>query len=130
MSAPPLESKHAKVTEAEEEIEFRDIQILTNPVEIRQQYINLINSAKSAISLIIATPNALRRNLNGGMINMLRDAAEKKNVKINLIIPAYEDQIYKAADAYRSIGLLPTIQNFQIRTILPMTRQKIGRAHV
>lgn len=123
MSAPPLESKHDKVTEAEEEIEFRDIQILTNPVKIRQQYINLINSAKSQISLIIATPNALRRNLNGGMINMLRDAAEKKNVKINLIIPAYEDQIYKAADAYRSIGLLPTIQNFQIRTILPMTRQ-------
>ena len=123
MSAPPLESKHDKVTEAEDEIEFRDIQILTNPVEIRQQYINLIKSAKSEISLIIATPNALRRNLNGGIINMLRDAAEKKNVKINLIIPAYEDQIYKAADAYHSIGLLPTIQNFQIRTILPMTRQ-------
>ena len=96
---------------------------MTNPVEIRQQYINLIKSAKSEISLIIATPNALRRNLNGGIINMLRDAAEKKNVKINLIIPAYEDQIYKAADAYHSIGLLPTIQNFQIRTILPMTRQ-------
>ena len=95
MSAPPLESKHNKVTEVEDEIESRDIQILTNTVEIRQQYIHLINSAKSEISLMIGTPNALRRNLNGGIINMLRDAAEKKNVKINLIIPAYEDQIHK-----------------------------------
>ena len=123
MSAPPLESKHDKVTEVEDVNESRDIQILTNTVEIRQQYINLINSAKFEISLIIATPNALRRNLNGGIINMLRDAAEKKNVKINLIIPAYEDQIHKAADAFQSIGLMPTIQNFQIRTILPMTQQ-------
>jgi signal transduction histidine kinase len=123
MSAPPLESKQDKVTEVEDVNESQDIQILTNTVEIRQQYINLIKSAKSEISLIIATPNALRRNLNGGIINMLRDAAEKKNVKINLIIPAYEDQIYKAADAFQTIGLMPTIQNFQIRTILPMTQQ-------
>ena len=78
MSTPPLESKHDKVTEVEDVTESGDIQILTNSVEIRQQYINLINSAKSEISLIIATPNALRRNLNGGIINMLRDAAREK----------------------------------------------------
>jgi len=123
MSAPPLESKHDKFTEMEDVIEPEGIQILTNPVEIRQQYINLINSAKFEISLIIATPNALRRNLSGGIINMLIDAAEKRDIKKNLIIPAYEDQIHKAADTFQSIGLMRTIQNFQIRTILPMTRQ-------
>jgi len=123
MSAPPLESKHDKFTEMEDVIEPEGIQILTNPVEIRQQYINLINSAKFEISLIIATPNALRRNLSGGIINMLIDAAEKRDIKMNLIIPAYEDQIHKAADTFQSIGLMRTIQNFQIRTILPMTRQ-------
>lgn len=123
MSAPPLESKHDKVTEMEDVIEPEGIQILTNPVEIRQQYISLINSAKFEISLIIATPNALRRNLSGGIINMLIDAAEKRDIKMNLIIPAFEDQIHKAADTFQSIGLMRTIQNFQIRTILPMTRQ-------
>ena len=123
MSAPPLESKHDKFTEMEDVIEPEGIQILTNPVEIRQQYINLINSAKFEISLIIATPNALRRNLSGGIINMLIDAAEKRDIKMNLIIPALEDQIHKAADTFQSIGLMRTIQNFQIRTILPMTRQ-------
>ncbi len=123
MSAPPLESKHDKVTEVEAGIEPEDIRILSNSVEIRQQYVNLINSAKSEISLMIGTPNALRRNLNSGIINMLRDAAEKKDVKINLIIPAYEDQIHKAADTFQSIGLMPTIRNFEIRTILPMTLQ-------
>ena len=123
MSAPPLESKHDKFTGMEDVIEPEGIQILTNPVEIRQQYINLINSAKFEISLIIATPNALRRNLSGGIINMLIDAAEKRDIKMNLIIPAYEDQIHKAADTFQSIGLMRTIQNFQIRTILPMTRQ-------
>jgi signal transduction histidine kinase len=109
--------------EEENLIEPEEIKLLSNPVEIRQTYIDLISSAKSEISLIIATPNALRRNLNSGIINMLRDAAEEKNVQVNLVIPAYEDQIYAATDTFERIGLMPTIQNFQVKTILPMTRQ-------
>jgi hypothetical protein len=56
----------------------QDIKILINPVEIRHQYVDLIKSAKSEISIMIATPNALHRNYKGGIINMLRMAAEKK----------------------------------------------------
>jgi two-component system, OmpR family, sensor histidine kinase VicK len=123
MSAPPLETKEDKVTRLGVGFQPEEIKILSDPVEIRHWYLDLINSAKSEISLIIATPNALRRNLSGGMINLLRDAAEKKNVKVKLIVPAYEDHIHKAEDSFQRIGLMPTIRNFQIKTILPMTRR-------
>ena len=126
MKSPPDASREklAQVGVAEENvIEPEEMKILTDPIEIRQTYYNLIKSAKSEISLIIATPNALRRNLSGGIIEALREAAQERNVKVNLVIPAYEDQIYSATDTFERIGIMPTAQNFQIKTILPMTRQ-------
>jgi two-component system, OmpR family, sensor histidine kinase VicK len=123
MSAPPLETKENKVSWGEFEVQPEEFKVLSNPVEIRHWYINLINSAKSEISLIIATPNALRRNLSGGMLNLLKDAADKREVKIRLIVPAEEDQIHKAEDSFQHIGLMPTSNNFEIRTILPMTHR-------
>lgn len=123
MSAPPLETKENKVSWGEFEVQPEEFKVLSNPVEIRHWYINLINSAKLEISLIIATPNALRRNLSGGMINLLKDAADKREVKIRLIVPAEEDQIHKAGDSFQRIGLMPTSNNFEIRTILPMTHR-------
>jgi two-component system, OmpR family, sensor histidine kinase VicK len=125
LSSPSPDVWRHKIAQVEGEnvIESEEIKILTNPTEIRQIYVDLINSAKSEISLIIATPNALRRNLTGGIIDMLRVAAQKRNVKVNLVIPAYEDQIYTVTDSFQRIGLMPTIQNFQVKTILPMTRQ-------
>jgi hypothetical protein len=104
-------------------IESEDIRVLSDPYEIRQRYLGLIESAKSEISLIIATPNALRRNLTGGMIDRLREAATKRNVKVNLVIPAEEDQIYAATDTFERIGQMPKIENFRAKRILPMTRQ-------
>ena len=103
--------------------ESQEINILNDPVEIRRRYIDLIKSATYEISIIIATPNALRRNYNGGIINLLRMAAEEKNIKVNLIVPAFEDHIYKKTDKFTSIGLLPTIPNFEIKTIIPTLRQ-------
>ena len=99
----------------------QDIKILMDPVEIRHRYVDLIKSAKSEISIMIATPNALHRNYNGGIINMLRMAAEEKNVKVSLIVPAFEDHIYKETDKFTIIGLMPTIPNFEIKTIIPAT---------
>jgi len=126
LKSPPDASREklAQVGVAEENvIEPEEMKILSDPIEIRQTYFNLIKTAKSEISLIIATPNALRRNLSGGIIDALRDAAQERNVKVNLVIPAYEDQIYAATDTFQRFGLMPTAQNFQIKTILPMTRQ-------
>ncbi|HEY7110763.1 MAG TPA: hypothetical protein VH415_15160 [Nitrososphaeraceae archaeon] len=113
----------AQVEEQREQVNSEENMTLSNPIEIRRKYLDLIDSAKTEISLIIATPNALRRNLTGGIINTLRKAAQEKKVQVKLVIPAYEDQIYNAADPFEQIGLMPEIQNFQAKSIPPMTRQ-------
>ena len=84
-------------------VKIEEIKILYDPKEIRHKYIDLIKSATSEISIIIATPNALRRNYTGGIIGLLRDAAERKKVKVNLILPDIGDQIHKISDNYTQI---------------------------
>jgi len=111
------------VEEQREQVDPEENMTLSNPIEIRRKYLDLINSAKSEISLIIATPNALRRNLTGGIINTLRKAAQEKNIQVKLVIPAYEDQIYNAADTFEQTGRMHEVPNFQVKTIPPMTRR-------
>ena len=113
-------TQHDKMSILEVGVDPEEIQILSDPHEIRRTYLKLINSAASEISLIIATPNALQRNYNGGIISMLIDASEKRNVSVNLIIPTY--------DIDPKIGLLPIDSlsknlNFKIKSIVPPTRK-------
>ena len=81
---------HDKGSSLEVGVDPEEIKVLSDPYEIRKTYLNLINSAVSEISLIIATPNALQRNYKGGIISMLIEASEKRNVNVNLVIPTYE----------------------------------------
>ena len=113
-------TQHDKMSILEVGVDPEEIQILSDPHEIRRTYLKLINSAVSEISLIIATPNALQRNYKGGIISMLVDASEKRNVSVNLIIPTY--------DIDPKIGLLPIDSlsknlNFKIKSIVPPTRK-------
>ena len=113
-------TQHDKMSILEVGVDPEEIQILSDPHEIRRTYLKLINSAASEISLIIATPNALQRNYKGGIISMLIDASEKRNVSVNLIIPTY--------DIDPKIGLLPVDSlsknlNFKIKSIVPPTRK-------
>ena len=105
-------------------VKIEEIKILYDPKEIRHKYIDLIKSATSEISIIIATPNALRRNYTGGIIGLLRDAAERKKVKVNLILPDIGDQIHKISDNYTQISSMAKIPNFQVKRVIPDTEQR------
>jgi signal transduction histidine kinase len=94
--------------------------VLSDPYEIRKTYLNLINSAVSEISLIIATPNALQRNYKGGIISMLIEASEKRNVNVNLVIPTYEIDMQ---NGFLDIKSLSKNLNFKIKSIVPPTRK-------
>ena len=104
-------------------VKIEEIKILYDPMEIRQKYIDLIKSATSEISIIIATTNALRRNYRGGIIGLLREAAERKKVKVNLILPDIGDQIHKISDKFTPISLMTEISNFKVKSIIPVTEQ-------
>jgi len=107
----------------EEGIESGEIKILENPEEIQQLYLNLIQSASSEISLIVATPNALLHQHKIGLIGLLKEAAIEKNVQVNLAIPRFETQ--KQDHVSKNISQELIVNNLQNIEQLAETSQNI-----
>lgn len=114
-------SQHDKISSLEVGVDPEEVKVLSDPFEIRSTYINLIASASFEISLIIATPNALQRNYRGGIIAMLKEAAENKNVNVNLIIPT-SDKDTIVEDFLHSESVAKNLK-FRIKTIVPAIKQ-------
>jgi signal transduction histidine kinase len=98
-----------------------EVKVISDPHEIRTTYLNLVKSANSEISLIIATPKALQRNYRGGIISMLIEASEKRNVNVNLVIPTYEND--KIEDDFLHTKSLAKNFRFRVKSIVPVTTQ-------
>lgn len=114
-------SEHDKSSSLEVGVDPEEVKVLSDPVEIRKTYLSLIESAKSDISLIIATPNALQRNYKGGIISMLIDASEKRGVTVNLVVPTYDNA--KIKDEFLRTESLDKNIKFQMKSIAPVTTQ-------
>ncbi|HEY7109716.1 MAG TPA: ATP-binding protein [Nitrososphaeraceae archaeon] len=126
-------SARDRIFELREGIEPEEIRIISNPEEVRKLYIEMINSAMSEISLIIATPNALHRAQKFGVIDYLSNAAKNRGVKINLIIPGYKEQEdskalhnvdLPSAHLFGDVeGLTTLIPNLEVRRNVPFVQQ-------
>ncbi len=114
-------SHHDRSSSLEAGVDPEEVKVLSDPTEIRKTYLNLIESAKTEISLIIATPNALQRNYRGGIISMLVKASEKRNVNVNLVIPTYD--VDKIQDDFLHIESVARNFKFKIKSIAPVTTQ-------
>ena len=114
-------SHHDKSSSLEAGVDPEEVKVLSDPIEIRKTYLSLIESAKSEISMIIATPNALQRNYKGGIISMLVEASEKRNVNVNLVIPTYDSD--KIHDDFLHTESVARNFKFKIKSIAPVITQ-------
>jgi two-component system sensor histidine kinase VicK len=112
---------HDKSSSLEAGVDPEEVKVLSDPIEIRKTYLSLIESAKTEISLIIATPNALKRNYKGGIISMLVEASGKRNVTVNLVIPTYETD--KIQDDFLRTESVARNFRFKMKSIAPVTTQ-------
>jgi two-component system, OmpR family, sensor histidine kinase VicK len=112
-------SHHDKSSSLEVGVDPEEVKVLSDPTEIRKTYLSLIESAKSEISLIIATPNALQRNYKGGVISMLVEASEKRNVTVNLVIPTYDAD--KIQNDFLHTESVARNFRFKMKSIAPVT---------
>jgi signal transduction histidine kinase len=114
-------SHHDKSSSLEAGVDPEEVKVLSDPTEIRKTYLRLIESAKSEISLIIATPNALQRNYKGGIISMLVEASDKRNVTVNLVIPTHDND--KIQDDFLHTESVAKNSKFKMKSIAPATTQ-------
>jgi two-component system sensor histidine kinase VicK len=86
--AKPAEQK---IREIEEGIDFGKTEIIQSPKKILELFLNMIESAKNEILLMLPTINAFLREERIGAIELLKKLAEEHDVNVRVITPTNDD---------------------------------------
>jgi nitrogen-specific signal transduction histidine kinase len=76
-----------RIIEIEEGIDFGKTDLIQTPQRILELFLKMIQSSKHEILLIIPTTNAFLREERIGAIELLRQAAVERNVRVRIITP-------------------------------------------
>lgn len=122
-----------RILEIQEGVELEEIRILSDPRAVHRLYVELINSALSEISIIIATPNALHRAQKIGIIDLLVQTAVERKVNVNVIVPNYEEEVadnnhkgvsFNLSQQFSGLEeLSANCPNFEVRVNVPFVHQ-------
>jgi len=80
-----------RITDIEEGIDLADIEIIPNPKEGISRAWNIIKSAREEVSIMLSSANALRRQIDMGGLQLLKDVSERRGAKLRLLIPSDSD---------------------------------------
>ena len=67
-----------------------DIEVIPNSARAKELYLNLLKSANEEVLLIFPTTNAFIRQHKIGAIQIAKEAAQQRNVKIRMLMPKHE----------------------------------------
>jgi two-component system, OmpR family, sensor histidine kinase VicK len=76
-----------RIMEIEEGIDFGKTDLIQTPQRVLELFLKMIQSAKHEILLMIPTTNAFLREERIGAIELLRQAAVERNVRVRIITP-------------------------------------------
>ena len=80
-----------RIRDIEEGIDSANIEIIQNPHEALKHAWSLVRSAKEEILIMYSTPNAFRRQLQMGKLQLLKETIEEHpDIKIKILIPRDE----------------------------------------
>jgi two-component system, OmpR family, sensor histidine kinase VicK len=71
--------------------EETDIEIIPNPKRGIDNAWKILRSAKKEILVVFSTPNAFRRQLQFGALQLLKEIVEKNNTTVRILVPADEE---------------------------------------
>ncbi|HZB98688.1 MAG TPA: HAMP domain-containing sensor histidine kinase, partial [Nitrososphaeraceae archaeon] len=76
-----------RIKDIEEAIGAGETKIIYRPLKTQELFINIIKSAKKEILIIFPTANAFYREVGIGIIQLLRQAVEERDINIRIITP-------------------------------------------
>ena len=86
-----------RIKAIEEGVESEEIEIIQDPVQIQKCAFSLIQTAKEEILVMFSTANAFHRLEQAGGIQLLKEAATERGVKIRILTPK-DELILKSAE--------------------------------
>jgi hypothetical protein len=118
-----------RIKSIEDGVDTEGIEIIQNPAEIQKITFDLVKSAAEEILIVFATANAFHRQEYLGAMQFLKEAANKRDVKIRILTPS-DDLIVKTAqrlvELHEQEQQSPKQQKFNIRFIESYLQTKVS----
>jgi two-component system, OmpR family, sensor histidine kinase VicK len=116
-----------RIKDLDEGTDLTDIEIIQNPREAIERAWEYVKKSKYEILSIFATPNTFRRQVNMGLLQLLKEATEQRHVQVRILIPGdkqIKDTIDQAAKACPLVDFRVAEENLQTRiTIILIDKQ-------
>jgi signal transduction histidine kinase len=77
-----------RIREIEEGVDLADIEVIPSSKRAQEMYLNIVRLAAKEILWIFPTTNAFIRQDTIGAIQLAKEAAKERNVKVRILVPA------------------------------------------
>jgi two-component system, OmpR family, sensor histidine kinase VicK len=75
------------IKDIEEGVDFADIEVIPNPRAGIAKAQSIISAARKEASILVSSANALRRQVQMGGLQLLKNASEQQGAKVRLLVP-------------------------------------------
>ncbi|MGA9148958.1 MAG: hypothetical protein WBZ36_00160, partial [Candidatus Nitrosopolaris sp.] len=115
-----------RIKAIEEGVDSERIEIIQDPLEIQKLAFNLIQKAMEEILVMYSTANAFHRQERAGKIQLIKEAATERGVKVRILTPE-DEQIVETERELRMVqgGEQQRHENIGIRYIQPHLQTKV-----
>ena len=79
-----------RITLIEEGADLADIEVIPSAARARELYLDALKKAQKDIRIVFPTTNAFLRQHKIGIIQLAKEAAEQRNVRIRILMPRHE----------------------------------------
>ena len=82
-----------RIKDIEEGIDFAEIEVIQNPKTAITRAWRLLKYAKEEVVILFSSTKAFQRQIQMGALQLLNEAATKRNVKVRILLPKSKDEI-------------------------------------
>ncbi|HET7392049.1 MAG TPA: ATP-binding protein [Nitrososphaeraceae archaeon] len=76
-----------RISDIEAGVDLADIEVIPSSAKAQHKYLNIVRSAKEEILLIFPTTSAFIRQEKIGVIQLAKQAAKERNIKVRILVP-------------------------------------------
>ena len=108
-----------KIRDIDEGVDQANIEINSNPKEGIKRAWSIIKSAKEEVLIMFSSANAIRRQMDMGGLQLLKNVSEEHRVRVKVLIPADSDitstTIKEAKSTYPQVDIRSIDKSLQTR---------------
>ncbi|HEY6949318.1 MAG TPA: HAMP domain-containing sensor histidine kinase [Nitrososphaeraceae archaeon] len=80
-----------RIKDIEKKVGIAEIEIIRNPVDSITRGWDMVKSARKEINILFSSTNALKRQIEMGVLSLLKKASDRQNINIRMLLPSSEN---------------------------------------